>query len=117
MSEVKIPSCGRVVHFFPNGADVVCQSNGAECLPAFAVQHFSGTRLNLSVFPMCADATNVLRYSVPHKSEVIGEFVVGEPQNKGLAYWDWPEIKLHLTRSKDMVISKPQRKLGLFLVK
>lgn len=90
---VQLPTCGRIVHFYPNGNDSVCGANGAEFVPAIVVQHWSGLIANLSVFPMNTDATNVLRYSVHHKSEAI---IVNEDGSKTQVYgtyWDWPEIK------------------------
>lgn len=83
MEQVKLPTIGRQVHFFPNGADKHTANNGADVLPATVVQVFS-TKLNLAVTCMNPDGPVVLRYSVAHKSEVNGE---------GQAYWDWPEIK------------------------
>jgi hypothetical protein len=84
MSEIKIPTVGRQVHYFPNGADAHCSRNGAEVLPATVVQVFS-SKLNLAVTCMNADGPIVLRYSVPHKSEIQSGSI--------LKYWDWPEIK------------------------
>ena len=85
MSEVKIPTCGRIVHFFPGKSDYdkLCTANNAEKVPAIVVQDWGSTIVNLSVFPMNPDATNVLRYSVEHKSKV----------TEGASYWDWPEIR------------------------
>lgn len=83
MSEVKLPTVGRQVHFFPNGADEHAAKNNAEVLPAIVVQAFS-TKLNLAVTCMNPDGPVVLRYSVSHKSEVSGD---------GQSYWEWPEIK------------------------
>jgi len=83
-TSVKLPSVGRIVHYYPNGADPITSNNGAEFVPAIVVQEFGGLLANLSVFPMNPDATNVLRYSVQHKSM---------PVHTGQAYWDWPEIK------------------------
>ncbi len=89
MSEVKIPTCGRVIHFFPKVEDVICRTNNATKVPAIVVQGWGNLSVNISVFPMCPDATNVLRYSVCHLSEV-AKNDAGEPIN---SYWDWPEIK------------------------
>lgn len=82
MDNVRIPTVGRQVHFFPNGGDKHCANNNAEVLPATVVQAF-GQRLNLAVTCMNPDGPVVLRYSVAHKTEAI----------EGVAYWDWPEIK------------------------
>lgn len=86
--EVKVPTCGRIVHYFPNKADAHCAANGAVMVPAIVVQDWNNLIVNLSVFPMNPDGTNVLRYSVHHISEA--------PNNGGLpigAYWAWPEMK------------------------
>ncbi|WP_295794907.1 hypothetical protein [Mucilaginibacter sp.] len=83
MDTVKSPTVGRILHYFPNGADPITAANNAQVVPAIVVQDFGNTIVNLSVFPMNPDATNVLRYSVHHKSEAF----------EGQAYWDWPEIK------------------------
>jgi hypothetical protein len=85
MSEIKIPTVGRQVYYFPNGNDLHCSRNGAEVLPATVVQVFS-TRVNLAVTCMNTDGPVVLRYSVVHKSEI--EHLTGIN-----SYWDWPEIK------------------------
>lgn len=81
--QVPAATCGRIVHYFPNG-DVHCQSNNANVLPAIVIQKFglNELSLNLSVFCMNRDSSNVLRFSVPHKSVV--EDIVED------AYWDWP---------------------------
>ena len=89
MSDVQIPTCGRIVHYYPNGGDAHCSANTANVVPAMVVQTF-GTAINLSVFPMNTDATNVLRYSVLHKSNLKTN-EDGTPVS-GLAYWDWPAI-------------------------
>ena len=89
MSEVQKPSCGRIVHFFHNDADVGhhCAANSADRVPAIVVQAWGGLVANLSVFPMNQDGTNVLRYSVNHKSEAPQD-ASGNPTG---TYWDWPE--------------------------
>lgn len=73
-----------MVHYFPNGKDTVAAANGATLVPATVIQPFS-SRLNLSVQTMNGDAPVVLRYSVPHKSDLHDGY--------DAAYWDWPEIK------------------------
>jgi hypothetical protein len=80
--DIKKPSVGRIVHYFPSDSDKIASANNAEFVPAIVVQTFGGDLANLSVFPMNPDATNVLRYSVHHKSNAL------EGQN----YWDWPQI-------------------------
>ena len=88
MSEVQSPTCGRIVHFFPKHEnDKICAWNGAEKVPAIVVQSWGNLSANLSVFPMNPDATNVLRYSVMHASEVHRD-EEGIPTG---SYWDWPE--------------------------
>lgn len=79
----KAPTVGRIVHYFPNDGDKHCEKNGAEVVPAIVVQVFGRTVANLSVFPMNPDGTNVIRYSVQHRSQV---------NNEGIPYWDWPMI-------------------------
>jgi hypothetical protein len=95
MSEIKVPTVGRTVHYFPSGIDEVAQANGATVLPAIVIQVF-GTRVNLQVLTMNPDAPNVLRYSVAHKSDAARDHirqVVGEEAPIVEAHWDWPEIK------------------------
>lgn len=88
MSEVKLPTIGRQVHYFPNGCDEHASKNNAELLPATAVQVF-GSSVNLAVTTMNPDGPIVLRYSVQHKNQK------GSDENGNIvgAYWDWPEIK------------------------
>jgi len=87
MNEIQSPTCGRIVHFFPNKeSDKLCACNNADFVPAIIVQNWGNLCSNLSVFPMNPDVTNVLRYSVPHLSEVA-------KNDEGLpviSYWDWP---------------------------
>ncbi len=89
MSEIKIPSTGRIVHFFPDKSDAHCRANGAEKLPAIVVQDWQALTINLRVFTMNADGPNVLRYSVVHKSLAAKD----QDGNFAQSYWDWPEIK------------------------
>ena len=88
MSEVQSPTCGRIVHFFPHPEkDKLCAWNNALMVPAIVVQSWAGTdHLNLSVFPMNPDATNVLRYSVIHRSNV----TFGPDGVPDQSFWDWP---------------------------
>ncbi len=78
-----IPTTGRIVHYFHNGQDPLAAANNTDKVPALIIQVF-GSKLNLSVFPMNPDARNLLRWSVPHKSEL--------HRNTNTGYWDWPEI-------------------------
>lgn len=91
MSTVKIPTCGRMVQYFPSEAEKTTRtgagSNGAQVLPAVVTQVFSQswsesyTGVNMRVF---ADSEDVLwKTSVQHKSSA----------HEGAEYWDWPEIK------------------------
>lgn len=88
MNELKLPTIGRQVNYFPNGNDAHVAHNGATILPATVIQVF-GSRLNLAVTCMNSDGPVVLRYSVAHLSDTSknqeGD-IIG-------AYWDWPEIK------------------------
>jgi hypothetical protein len=86
MSEIKIPTVGRQVHYFPI-TDQHCSANNATVLPATVVQVF-GSTLNLSVMCMNPDGPVVIRFSVFHKSDVINE-----KYSLRQSYWDWPEIK------------------------
>lgn len=81
--EIKIAYLGRLVHYWPNGADPIASANNADYLPAIVVQSFGGNRLNLQVFTMNQDAPNVLRFSVPHQSGITSQ----------TGYWLWPEVK------------------------
>lgn len=76
---MEIPKCGRIVHYYPNGVDVIAGSNFATVVPAIVIQSFGDSNhLNLQVFTMNGDAPNVLRFSVYHKSEA----------PEGAAYWE-----------------------------
>lgn len=84
MDELKIPTIGRDVHFFPkNDRDkTIIGYNGVHIAPAKVIQVLD-TSINLQVFTMNPDVLNVLRYCVPHKSIAY----------EGQSYWDWLEIK------------------------
>ncbi len=88
MEDVKIPTCGHIVHYFPNDKDVICEHNGARKLPAVVVQDWGSLSVNLQVFTMNPDAPNVLRYSVCHENEATRD----EVGNIVSAYWRWPEV-------------------------
>jgi hypothetical protein len=82
MNEIKIPTVGRQVHFFPVAEnDSIIRVNGVTLAPAIVIQGFD-LSVNMQVFTMSGDALNVLRYSVPHKTIAL----------EGQSYWDWPEI-------------------------
>jgi hypothetical protein len=80
---VKSPTAGRIIYYFHNDSDDVASANNAEFVPAMVIQAWGSLLVNVHVFPMNADAPNVLRYSVQHKSTA----------PEGVPYWDWPEIK------------------------
>lgn len=82
MTEIKLPTVGRQVHYFPSENDPAARANNAMVLPATAIQIF-GTAINIQVLTMNPDAHTLLRYSVAHKSTAL----------EGQSYWDWPEIK------------------------
>lgn len=86
--ELKLPTVGRMVHYFPNEKDAHAQNNGGTVLPATVVQVF-GPRINLAVTCMNADGPVVLRYSVAHKDTATKD----TEGNIVEAYWAWPEIK------------------------
>ena len=93
-TSIKTPTCGRIVHYFPNMTDLVARANNAEVIPFLVIQPFNegeNCMVNGHIFPMKnvanCDSPNIAqietRWSIPHKS------MAGENQ----AYWDWPEIK------------------------
>jgi hypothetical protein len=79
--DLKNPTVGRIVHYFPNGADPAASANGANVVPALVIQSF-GANVNLHVFSMNPDSPNVLRYSIPHFSQA----------TDARGYWDWPQV-------------------------
>ena len=96
MSEVQSPTCGRIVHFYPHKEnDKLAAWNNVEMVPAIVVQPWGNLTVNLSVFPMNPDATNVLRYSVCHKSEVMKD----KEGNIQQSYWDWPPVPVKVEQS------------------
>lgn len=92
MSSLKIPTCGRFVHYFPNGSDEIAASNQAEVIPALVIQSWGDTNdmVNCHIFPMKSiegtEEPNLaqieVRFSVHHKSVAL----------EGQPYWDWPVI-------------------------
>lgn len=90
MSEIKIPTVGRTVIYFPSEQDSVVENNGVTEAPAVVVQTFGEhDTINLSVHTFNPDAPVVLRYSVPHKSRALKN-----DEGKIIQRcWDWPEIK------------------------
>lgn len=81
MNEVKIPSPGRIVHYFPApGEDDL---KGGQ--PFYAAISVDGTDLApcLCVFNKSEANPVIFRWSVQHKSAA----------PDGTAYWEWPEIK------------------------
>lgn len=76
MSDIKVPTCGRIVHFFPNA------EHKPRVLPAIVITEYD-TYPSLHVFTESEDVPSFLLKTVPpakHKQE-------------GRPYWDWPEIK------------------------
>lgn len=91
---MQTPTCGRIVHYFPNGNDAEASFNNADVIPAIVIQVF-GERLNLYLFCMNPNLeTPTLRWSTPHKSIA----------QAGYPYWDWPEVK---QEGKVMEMRKP----------
>lgn len=89
---LKLPTCGRIVHFHHCNNDDVCGANGAEFIPAIVVQAWGNFIANLSCFTMNADASNVLRFSVHHKSEAFTKNEDGTTNQIYPTYWEWPSI-------------------------
>lgn len=85
MSQIKIPTAGRIVHYFHNGGDPICENPFAPYLPAIVVES-TDLAPSLSVMTLKEDAPVVLRLSVSHKSTIEGHVPMGP-------YWDWPEMK------------------------
>jgi hypothetical protein len=93
MEEIKLPTVGRQVHYFPNGVDEHASKNNVVMLPATVMQVFGTGHLNLAVTCMNPDAPVVLRYSIHNRlqapkkidPDTNTEVIIG-------AYWEWPEI-------------------------
>jgi hypothetical protein len=85
MSEVAtpIPTCGRVVHYFPNETDPICSQNKAGKYAAI-VGEANGLKVDLSIHTMNDGNPVINRFSVEHKS------AAGASETQA-AYWDWPE--------------------------
>lgn len=88
MSEIKLPTTGRIVNYFPNGQDDGLGYNHSPKMAAIVAAGVD-TAPDLSVFTRWDERPVVLKLSVQHKSAVI-DFVTGQPVGP---YWDWPEIK------------------------
>lgn len=86
--ELKLPTVGRMVQYFPNGKDQHCEYNNATVLPATVVQVF-GSRINIAVTCMNPDGIVVTRHSIAHKDTAMKD----ADGNIGERYWAWPEIK------------------------
>jgi len=83
MSEVKIPTCGRAVHYFPMDCSP-SENNGFVKFPATVSSDSTDIFLDLHVLlPNYNDPVNYVE-NVPHKSN----WKQGQ-----LGYWDWPEMK------------------------
>ncbi len=103
MSEVKLPTAGRIVHFFPNGTtDIdlarVARSNTSlntdvECAPAIVTQgsdNQSNPTAHLTIFPI--GQIPVFGHAINHKSQI--ELLEdGKTLTTGTPYWDYPVIK------------------------
>ena len=87
MSEVKLPTIGRTVHYIPVN-DAMPEHNNCRRLPAVVVQEWQNTNVNLQVFTMNPDAPNVLRYSVGHISDAPKD----QDGNPTVSCWEWPLI-------------------------
>ncbi|HWV69520.1 hypothetical protein [Chitinophaga sp.] len=85
MSEIKLPTAGRIVHYFPNGQDNELGYGHAEKLAAIVVDGGDMAPC-LAVFTKWSGNPVVIKLSVQHKSHVQGF-------NPIPAYWDWLEIK------------------------
>lgn len=83
MPEFKIPTAGRIVHFFHNGVLSYSKAanNGAVFVPAIITQAWGNDLVNMTIFP--AGENPVFGWSIHHKSEAL----------EGSVYWDYPEIK------------------------
>lgn len=84
MSEVKIPSTGRIVMYYPSEGLVNVDRSAFETpngvLPAIVMWE-KDMELTLTVFTV--DGPRVMN-QIFHKSAVV---------DVGDSYWDWPEIK------------------------
>lgn len=78
MSNIKTPTCGRMVHLFPNSES---SRFGEGPLPAI-VQDDSDTP-TLTVFTGIAHNAMIVSKSVVHRSKKVEDH----------PFWDWPEIK------------------------
>jgi hypothetical protein len=76
MRDFKHPTCGRMVHYFPNQADKTILKQ--EKCPAVVLNDDTYPDL----FVMHVDGGGI-RKSVPHTSAKSPE----------MGYWEWPEIK------------------------
>jgi len=93
MSEIKIPTCGRMVHYFPVLPDVL-KANAPtyiKMLPAIVIESIENDlAVNMCVFGMGSGISGAeTKWSVQHKSCVAKD----EDGNPRWSYWDWPEIK------------------------
>lgn len=78
MADIKVPTCGRIVHYFPNKND----GQSPRLLPAIVITEYD-TYPSLHVFTEDAENPYFLAKTVyPAKDKIEGQ-----------PYWDWPEIK------------------------
>lgn len=84
---VKIPTCGRMVHYFPFGEDGFnCEPVYVKMLPAIVVEA-SDLAVNMVVFGMNIHPSSQAKFSVMHKSSAFDA-----AGNQHSAYWDWPRL-------------------------
>jgi len=86
---VMLPTCGRMIHYFPVLPDFLKQDNPDYCkmLPAIVVEA-TDLYVNMVVFGIGSTPCES-KVSVPHKSEAL-DFETKEPT---MSYWDWPIVK------------------------
>jgi len=89
---IKMPACGRIVHFFPFKPD---DFSGATKLPAMVLCD-GDMYPELSVFTGLFDNPVVTVKTVPHKSNAhLHETSTYNDVRFSSGYWDWPEKKQH----------------------
>lgn len=88
MDGLKIPTTGRIVHYFPNGQDDSLGFSHPKRMAAIVADGVD-TAPDLSVLTRWEERPVVVKLSVQHKSAVL-DFYTKEPVGP---YWDWPEIK------------------------
>lgn len=86
--EIKTPTCGRMVHYYPNNNDTEIHAIGG-FVPATILDQINDLTCNMIVLHASDDKPCVMRWSIPHKS-----LIVPNDSKYGLksSYWDWPKI-------------------------